>query len=450
MDITLFNTLSRTKELFKPLKKGAVSMYTCGLTVYDTGHIGNFRSFLLSDLLRRMFEYNGYTVDQVINVTDVDDKTIKRSRAEGVKLADLTGKYEKLFLFGMNAMNNKLPTHLIRATDSITDMIALTQTLLDKGAAYVAEDGVYMKISAVKDYGALAHLDLSAVSKERVANDEYDKENVRDFALWKFHTSEDGDVAWDAPFGRGRPGWHIECSAMAMKLLGPTLDVHTGGQDLIFPHHTNEIAQSETATGEPFVRYWVHGAFMNVSDEKMAKSKGNFVKLETLIDEGISPLAYRYWLMTAHYRSPVNFSLETVRAAQSALIRLMASVASLPNGGTVNADYQNRFHGFVNDDLDMPKAIALVWELLKDPKVMPADKRATMLDFDRVFGLGLDKAPQVADDTPIPAEVQALAEAREEARKAKDWKKADALRAEIDARGYEIDDTPEGPRIISK
>lgn len=449
MDIKLYNTLSRSVETFTPLKKGAVSMYTCGLTVYDTGHIGNFRSFLLSDLLRRVFEYNGYAVDQVINVTDVDDKTIKRSHAEGKSLSELTGVYEKLWLLGMQSMNNLLPTHIIRATDSIADMITLIQKLLDKGAAYRADDGVYMKVSDVRDYGALARLDASAVSKERVANDEYDKENVRDFALWKFHTPDDGDVAWDAPFGRGRPGWHIECSAMSMKLLGPTIDVHTGGQDLIFPHHTNEIAQSETATGRQFVRYWVHGAFMNVADEKMAKSKGNFVKLETLVDEGVSPLAYRYWLMTAHYRSPVNFTLESVRAAQNALIKLMAAVANLPDGGTVDASYKEKFTGFINDDLDMPKAIALAWELLKDSGVSPADKRATLLDFDRVLGLGLAAAPRVKDE-PVPTEIHALVEAREDARKAKDWKKADALRAEIDARGYEIDDTPEGPRVVAK
>jgi len=448
-EITLYNTLSRSKERFVPLKAGMVTMYSCGLTVYDTGHIGNFRSFLLSDLLRRMFEYNGYSVDQVINVTDVDDKTIKRSQAEHVSLADLTRKYEKLFVLGMEAMNNELPTHLIRATDSIPEMIALTQTLLDKGAAYKADDGIYMSISAVKGYGALARLDLSAISKERVSNDEYDKENVRDFALWKFYSTADGDVVWDAPFGRGRPGWHIECSAMSMKLLGPTIDVHTGGQDLIFPHHTNEIAQSETATGKPFVHYWVHGAFMNVSDEKMAKSKGNFIKLETLADTSVSPIAFRYWLMTAHYRSPVNFSLESVRAAQSALIRLMAACASYPDGGAIISAYQERFLSYVNDDLDMPKALALAWELIKDSSVSQADKRATLLDFDRVYGLGLVSAPRVNDE-PIPVEVQVLADAREEARKTKDWKKADALRTEIDARGYDVEDTPKGPRITQK
>jgi cysteinyl-tRNA synthetase len=450
MDITLFNTLSRSKEAFAPLKKGAVSMYTCGPTVYDTPHLGNYRTFVMNDLLRRMFEYNNYKVTHVMNVTDVDDKIISLSHGTMSELTALTTKYEKLFVFGMQSLNALPPTDLIRATEYIPAMIELVSELLANGSAYKTSDGIYLSIEKVPNYGALAHLDPKAFSKERIANDKYDKDNPRDFAVWKFTTATDGDIAWEAPFGIGRPGWHIECSAMAMKLLGPTMDIHTGGQDLMFPHHTNEIAQSEAATHAQFVRYWIHGAFMNTSDEKMSKSLGNIVKLETLADESIAPIAYRYWLMTAHYRSPVSFSLETIRAAQSALIRLMASVASFPNGGSVSAEYQKKFNAYVNDDLDMPKAIALAWDLLKDSAVMPADKRATLLDFDRVFGLGLDKAPQVADDQPIPVEVQALTDAREEARKAKDWKKADALRAEIDARGYEVDDTPEGPRIISK
>ena len=454
MNITLFNTLSRKKELFAPLTAGAVSMYTCGPTVYDTPHLGNYRTFIMNDMLRRMFEYNGYKVTHVMNITDVDDKIIALSHGKMSGLKDLTTKYEKLFVYGMQSLNTEAPTNLIRATDHIPAMIEIVSELLANGSAYKASDGIYLSIEKIANYGALAHLDPKAFSKEnnkeRIANDKYDKDNPRDFAVWKFTSPTDGDIAWDAPFGKGRPGWHIECSAMAMKLLGPTMDIHTGGQDLVFPHHTNEIAQSEAATHKPFVRYWLHGAFMNTGEEKMSKSLGNITKLETLAEESIAPIAYRYWLMTAHYRSPVNFTIETIRAAQSALIRLMAHVASLPSGGTINADYQKKFNTHVNDDLDMPKAIALAWDLLRDTKVMPVDKRATILDFDRVFGLGLDKAPQVKDDEPIPAEIQALADAREAARKAKDWKKADALRAEIDARGYEVDDTPEGPRIITK
>ncbi len=449
MDIKLFNTLSREKETFKPLKKGAVSIYNCGPTVYDTPHIGNYRTFVMDDILRRIFEYNNYEVTQVMNVTDVDDKTIKRSRVENVSLEDLTRKYEKLFLYGLSSLNIELPHHLTRATEHIQAMIDLISVLLDKGVAYKAEDGIYVNISKVEDYGGLAHLDIKAASRSRIANDEYDKENARDFAVWKSKSADDGDASWPAPFGEGRPGWHIECSAMSMKALGPTIDVHTGGQDLLFPHHTNEIAQSESATGKPFVKYWVHGAFMDVSNEKMAKSKGNFVKLENLLDASISPLSFRYWLMTAHYRSPVNFTLDSVRAAQNALIKFMAAMATLPDGGKVDQDYKDRFTGFVNDDMDMPKAIALAWELMKNQEVTPADKRATLLDFDRVFGLKLTEAPRFKEES-VPAEIQALVDAREQARKAKDWKKADALRAEIEIRGFEVDDTAEGPRIISK
>jgi cysteinyl-tRNA synthetase len=293
----------------------------------------------------------------------------------------------------------------------------------------------------------LAHLDLSKISKERITNDEYDKENPRDFAVWKFKTPDDGDNSWQAPFGEGRPGWHIECSAMAMKALGSTIDIHTGGIDLIFPHHTNEIAQSESATGMKFVNYWLHGGFVNIGEDKMAKSKGNFLKLSDLEDKSISPLAYRYWLMTAHYRSQVNFTYEAVHAAQNALIRLMATVSTYPEGGSVIPSYKERFQAFINDDLDTPQAIALMWELIKDVTVSPADKRATIADFDKVFGLKLGSVPTIQDEK-IPEEVKALAEARQQARLEKDWIKADALRAEIKARGYDVKDEAKGFDLI--
>jgi cysteinyl-tRNA synthetase len=447
MDIKLYNTLSRKAETFVPQTKGEVSFYSCGPTVYDTPHLGNYRTFVMNDLLRRMFEWNGYRVRHVMNVTDVDDKIISLSHGRMSELEALTSKYEKLFALGLQSLRILPPTDLTRATEYIPAMVELVSTLLHSGAAYKTPDGVYLAIDKAPGYGRLANLDLTAASKERIANDKYEKDDPRDFAVWKFTSPEDGDISWPAPFGAGRPGWHIECSAMAMKVLGPTIDLHTGGQDLIFPHHTNEIAQSEAATGKPFVRYWVHGAFMNMSDEKMSKSLGNIVKLETLAAENISPITYRYWLMTAHYRSPVNFTLETIHAAQNALVRLMATVANLPDGGAVNASYREKFTAFIDDDLDMPKAVALVWDLLKDASVAPADKRATVLDFDRVLGLGLADAPRVTDE-PVPPEIQALVDAREEARKAKDWKKADALRAEIGSRGYEVDDTPEGPRVV--
>jgi cysteinyl-tRNA synthetase len=308
-----------------------------------------------------------------------------------------------------------------------------------------------MSIDKIHTYGELVGLTKQKNDGEhaRIKNDEYDKENPRDFAVWKFAVPEDGAAKWSAPFGEGRPGWHIECSAMSMKVLGTTIDIHTGGNDLMFPHHTNEIAQSECATGTQFVRYWIHGAFMNVSNEKMAKSKGNFLKLEDLAASTISPLAYRYWLLTAHYRSPVNFTREAVQGAQNALIRLMTTVSNLPEGGTVSASYIERFKGFINDDVDTAQAIALVWDILKDTGLSGADKRATILDMDKVFGFGLDTLKPVEDEE-IPPEIMALAEAREEARKDKDWVKADALRNEIEERGFVVSDTKDGIKVQSK
>jgi cysteinyl-tRNA synthetase len=345
----------------------------------------------------------------------------------------------------------------VRATENIQEMIDLIETLIKKSVAYVANDGVYISIAKIKDYGQLAglHIDDSGNQSStsgnhgRIANDEYDKDNPRDFAVWKFKSKDDGDVSWPAPFGEGRPGWHIECSSMAMKYLGETFDVHTGGSDLIFPHHTNEIAQSESATGKKFANYWVHGGFMTIKEEKMAKSKGNVIKLEDLDAESLSPLAYRYWLLTAHYRSPISFSFEGLRAAQTALIRLIETVSNYPEGGKIIPEYKEQFRTLINNDIDTPQAVALAWDLFKDQKYSADDKRATILDFDRVFGLNLSAVPKITDEN-IPEEVTALAEAREEARKNEDWVKADALRKEIENRGFQVRDTDSGFVVKSK
>ncbi len=446
MEISIHNTLSHKKEKFEPQTSGKVSMYHCGPTVYNTPHIGNYRTFILNDLIRRIFEYNNYTVDQAMNITDVDDKTIKGSVEAGQSLTEFTRKYEKLFLDEIESLNIKKPHHLIRATEHIEQMIKMISVLLEKGFAYTANDGVYLAIDKVKDYGKLADLDLGSISKERIHNDNYDKENPRDFTLWKFKSPDDGEVGWQAPFGEGRPGWHIECSAMATEALGETIDIHTGGIDLIFPHHTNEIAQSECATGKTFVRYWVHGGFVNIANEKMAKSAGNFYRLNDLIENSVSPLGYRYWLLTAHYRSPVNFSFEAVLGAQNALIRLIKLVMNLPKGGTINNEYKDKFVTYINDDFDLPKAVALLWELIADENISGADKRATITDFDKVFGLKLDSVPEVETEI-LPPEIEALKDAREEARQTRDWSKSDALRKEIEARGYEVLDNKDGVEI---
>lgn len=449
MSIRIHNTLTSQTEEFKPLKKNKVGMYHCGPTVYDTVHIGNLRTFVLNDIIRRVFEYNNYEVEQVMNITDIDDKTIRRSQAEKISLEDLTRKYEELFLQDIDSLHILRPHQLLRARDHIKEMIDMTSALLEKDIAYPSKDGIYFSIGLFKNYGKLAKIDLKGDTKERISNDEYEKENPRDFALWKFHAHDDGEVKYPALFGEGRPGWHIECSAMAIKALGPTIDIHTGGTDLIFPHHTNEIAQSEAATGKPFVNYWIHGAFMNVNDAKMAKSKNNFFKMADLEKEGVSPLAFRYWLLTSHYRSQVNFTLEAVKAAQTAFIRLIEAFMRL---GEVEHEhvhavanplnYKEEFLAKINDDFNMPEAVALAWDLIKDHSLESHAKRELLLDFDKVFGFGLKDIQNLKKD--IPLEIQALAEAREMARKEKDWDKADALRIEIEKRGYEIKDTADG------
>jgi len=440
-EIKLYNTLGRKIEIFKPIKQGQISMYHCGPTVYDTPHIGNYRTFILADILRRIFEYNGYEVHQVMNITDVDDKTIRRSQEEHITLKELTSKYESLFLTELDELNIKTPKNLTRATDYIDEMIRIIDKLIKDGFAYKANDGVYMSVEKIEQYGELAQ--LPSINKDhkvaRINNDEYDKESTSDFVLWKFESDQDGGNAWDSTFGRGRPGWHIECSAMSMKKLGPEIDIHSGAQDLIFPHHTNEIAQSEAFSGKHFVNYWVHGGFMTIKLDKMSKSKGNITKISDLKDNMISPLAYRYWLYTAHYRSTIDFNLDALKASQTALIKLMNHLINFPENGEINEKYKKLFIERINNDLDLPQAIALVWQIIKDVTISDADKRATILDFDKVLGLGLDKLP-IQSENITPPEIQVLIEARDEARKQKDWKKADAMRQEIEDRGYEIRD----------
>ena len=446
MDIHLQNTLSRKKEKFESIKPRQVSMYNCGPTVYDYAHIGNFRTFILNDLLRRVFEYNGYDVNQVMNITDIDDKTIKRSRDENISLEELTKKYEKIFFDDLKSLNIKTPKETPRATESIADMISLIEILLEKDIAYKSSDGIYFDISKSKDYGQLVNLNLENVTKERVVNDEYDKENPRDFSLWKFHTTEDGNVSYEAPFGKGRPGWHIECSAMSMKELGETLDIHTGGMDLIFPHHTNEIAQSEGVTGKKFANYWVHGDFITVDGKKMSKSLGNIVTLETLRKKNINPLAYRYFVLGAHYSTLLNFTWEALEGAQIALKRLRtfvprACLGNLPRHALGN--HKKQFNKLVNNDLDMPKALALVWKIVKDEKLEDTLKRNLILDFDKVLGLKLDKVEKIE----IPENIQELIDERDSARTEKDFAKSDELRKEIESLGFEVMDTEDGTKV---
>ncbi|MFH1170838.1 MAG: cysteine--tRNA ligase, partial [Candidatus Vogelbacteria bacterium] len=322
MALKLFNTLIHEVTLFQPLQAGVVTMYTCGPTVYAPAHIGNLRTFVVSDWWRRTLEWSGYQVESAMNVTDVDDKTIKSSQATGLPLLSFTSQYEKTFFADLKSLNIERPEVIPHATEYIKKMIEMIEILLAKNFAYQAEDGIYFRIDKSTNYGALAGLKKGLATQSRVKSDEYDKETLNDFALWKFWQESDGEAGWETPFGKGRPGWHIECSAMIRAVLGDTIDLHLGGTDLIFPHHTNEIAQSEAVTGKPLANHWLHIAFVNMAGDKMAKSEGNVVTLAELAARGIPPLVYRYWLLSAHYRTLMNFSWETLEGSATAFKKL--------------------------------------------------------------------------------------------------------------------------------
>lgn len=441
MDISFYNTKSRSVETFSPspLHEKSVSMYHCGPTVYGRVHLGNLRSFVLADLVRRVFEYEGtLEVDQVMNITDVDDKTIRGAREAGMTLKAFTRMHEESFLKDLEAMNIKRPKKITRATEEkyIKEMIALIEKLRDKGIAYTTEDGVYFSVKKFESYGKMAQISLSSHTEERILNDTYDKEEAHDFALWKFYKPEDGDVVWEPSFGKGRPGWHIECSAMSMKELGETIDIHTGGIDLLFPHHTNEIAQSEGATGKEFVRYFVHGEFVTMG-EKMSKSLGNTLTLKDLEEKNIHPLAYRYLLLQTHYRTKIQFSWEALAASWTALKKLAGLYKS---GPTVHSTHFQLF----KQDLDTPAVLATLWSLLKSPHETTETRESYVREVNDMLGLGLDKIAQLLRiENP---EVLALLNNREEARKQKDFALSDKIRDEIQNLGFGIEDTPEGPR----
>lgn len=426
-------------EKLVPLHQNEVRMYHCGPTVYDYAHVGNLRAAIVNDLLRRTIEYVGYTVKQVMNITDIDDKIINRSHKEGIRVNELTATYENIYLADLLRLNIKTPQYLPRATDHVGSMIALVEDFLHKGHAYTTTDGVYFDVSKSKNYGALARLDLNAETQSRIGDE--DKKNERDFALWKFWTSLDGDVVFDAPFGRGRPGWHIECSAMAMSELGETLDIHTGGVDLIFPHHTNEIAQSEAVTGKTFANVWLHNEFVMIDGQKMSKSLGNHTTLKTVMEHGFSTLAFRYWVLGTHYRSKANFTWDGLEGAETSLKKLNDHIGH--EIGAINKSYQKHFSELITNNLDTPRALALAWEVAKDSALSPADKTATLLDFDRVLGLRL--APQKTE--VIPADIEVLTHTREQARKNRDWTKSDEIRDQIKSLGYDVADTPDGPKV---
>ena len=337
-ELKLYNTLTRKKEIFKPINKYVVCMYSCGPTVWNYAHIGNLRTYLFNDILKHILLYHKYNVKHVMNITDVDDKTIKQSKSENISLKELSKKYENAFIKDLEELNILKPI-LTRATENIDGMVFIIKSLLKKGYAYKTSDGIYFSIKKFKNYGKLAELEKIKNSKSRIRNDEYEKTNPKDFALWKFYTKDDGDVFWDSEIGKGRPGWHIECSAMSMKYLGEHFDIHTGAMDLIFPHHTNEIAQSESFSGKKFVNYWLHSGFLTMKEGKMSKSLGNILTLKELEEKGFNPLSFRYLCLTAHYRKPLEFSIENLESAKNSLERMKNIISKLKDDKKINRKY---------------------------------------------------------------------------------------------------------------
>ncbi len=444
-----FNTLTRQKEDFVPLQPPAVGMYTCGPTVYNFAHIGNLRAFTFEDLLRRYLEYRGFQVTHVMNVTDVEDKIIRTVRETGKSLAEITGFYTDEFFRDLDCLNIKRAHVVPRATETIAEIIKHIETLIARKHAYVAEDGsVYFSIQSFVEYGKLSHRKLDEqLAGARVKQDEYAKEQMADFALWKSWVETDGPVKWDSPWGPGRPGWHIECSVMSMKHLGPTFDIHCGGEDLVFPHHEDEIAQSEAATGKPFVKYWLHNAHLLVEGKKMSKSLGNFFTLRDLLAKGWTGREVRYALIATHYRDPLNFTMDGLQAARSSLQRIdefLLKLDAAPAGGV--PELAARFEAALDDDLNISGALGVLFEFIREANkrtisaVEAAGILATWEKLDAVLGFGL---PAKAE---VPAAVQALVAERQAARKAKNFQRSDEIRDQLKAAGWVIEDTPQGAR----
>ena len=462
MALRFFNTLTRQLEEFAPIEPGHVRMYTCGPTIHDFVHIGNFRTFLFEDVLRRYLKYKGLRVTQVMNLTDIDDKIIRKSRSEGVTAGQYTERFRRAFFDDLATLGMERAEHYPAATEHIEAMVRMIQTLEQKGYAYQVDGNWYFRIQKFPEYGRLAGIRLEDLKMgARVATDEYEKEQVGDFALWKAWDEGDGDVYWDTPLGRGRPGWSIECSAMATALLGDHFDIHTGGVDNIFPHHVNEIAQSEGATGTRFVNVWLHSAHLRVESQKMAKSLGNFHTLRDLIAQGHSPRAVRYLLISTHYRQPLNFTFDSLAAAGEALQRLydfLDNVTSstlrtaVPNPDVARAveTVQSRFEDALDDDLNMSPALGAIFEFVRDVnralttnKLSYEDGRTvldTMDRFDSVLGV------LRRETATVDAHVEALIAEREAARRSKDWARSDEIREQLAALGIVLEDTPQGTK----
>ncbi|MFA5934514.1 MAG: cysteine--tRNA ligase [Candidatus Paceibacterota bacterium] len=459
----LYNTLTRNKDIFKPIKEGEVGLYTCGPTVYNFPHIGNMRTYIFEDLLKRVLQYNGYKVKHIMNITDVghltndqdmgEDKIEKEAKKEGKTAWDIAEFYTEAFKKDLGYLNIIYPDIFCKATDNIKEQIDLILKLEEKGYTYKTSDGIYFDTSKVSDYTKLSGQKIDQLREGARVEINNEKKNPTDFALWKFSPKDTvRQMEWPSPYGVGFPGWHIECSAMSMKYLGEQFDIHCGGIDHVNIHHTNEIAQTESATGKkPWVNYWIHGAFLNIKDgEKMAKSSGNFLTVEsTFVNKNINPLVYRFSTLNTHYRKSMEWSEEIMNSAKNGLENLYSKISKLGKTvGKVNEEWKEKFTSAINDDLNISQAIGILNEMLKSD-ISNEDKFATALDFDKVFGLKFDS---IKDEVKveIPEEVKKLVEEREEARKAKDWAKSDEIRAKIATLGYEVKDMKEGPKIVIK
>lgn len=449
--VKLFNTLSRSVEEFKPIRDHQVGIYSCGPTVYQYAHIGNLRAYLFADTLRRVLEFNGYGVKQVVNITDVghltsdqdtgEDKVEQEAKKEHKSAWDVAQFYTEAFVSDLEKLNIVLPSVMPRATNHIPEMIEMIKTLEQKGFTYTTSDGVYFDTTKLADYGKLARLNLSG-QKAGARIEEGDKQHPTDFALWRI-SKEPRQMEWDSPWGKGFPGWHIECSVMSTKYLGQPFDIHTGGIDHIPVHHTNEIAQSEAATGKPLADYFMHSEFIVIDKDKMAKSLGNFVTLIELSEQNYDPIAYRYLVLSAHYRSKINFGLEALTAAQNALSNLRQELSGWGEPTEVNKTYEAKFRERVNNDLDTPGALAVTWELV-DSDLPDGVKAATLLSFDRVLGLGLSA------ETEVSAKVRQLFTEYQQARNSYDYAASDKLRQQLDREGYFVRDTESGSKLYTK
>ena len=461
MSTRFYNTINRKKVEFEPITPGTVKLYTCGPTVYDTAHIGNFRTFIFEDLLKRFLVFKGYEVYHVMNITDVDDKTIKRAITEEITINELTLKYTEEFMNDIKSLKILPADKYPRATDHIDEMIKMIQALEENGYAYETEDhSVYFRLDAYDSYGQLTQIDLTQQRvNERIINDEYSKDNPQDFALWKARDDDDGKIYWESPWGRGRPGWHIECSAMSIKYLGNHFDIHCGGVDNIFPHHENEIAQSVSATQEPFVNYWMHSEYLQIHGDKMSKTLGNYYKISDLISEGFTAEEIRFTLLNAHYRSKLDFSLKQKQEARTTIQRItdfQQRLLELKDSSQTESSIPDEFEEFVaalDDDLDTPKAFAIFFGWIRSMnklldrgefKFSQINGGLDFIDkFDDLFAI-------IPDAESIPQNIYDLIKKREKARLKQDWKTADKIRNQLYQEGWLVADSPSGPKVRSK